>query len=156
MILFRGTCEHMHAHTKFSPPPLLLSSISICPFWFSFSLSLCPPAPFLLGPFSGPFHPMLPTGSFLKIFFPFLSPDPCSGHFPPNFLLDHSIKHLTLTPPHILPMSMSTFCLPHTSTLKTEATWSSRTLVSNHHTIQYNNPENKEFKYTSNTTSLVK
>jgi hypothetical protein len=57
--------------------------------------------------------------------------------------LDHTVTHLTPTPSHIWPISMSTFCSPHTSTLKMEAAWSSRTLVSNHHTTQHS-PENHE------------
>jgi len=53
-----------------------------------------------------------------------------------------TITHLTLTPPHIQLISMSTFHLPCTSTLKMEAAWSSGTLVSNHHTRWHRNPKN--------------
>jgi len=69
----------------------------------------------------------------------------CSGHFSPILSVG---SHCNPPFPYHFsypPISMSTFCSPHASTLKLEAAQSSETLVSNHHTIQCNNPENHKF-----------
>jgi hypothetical protein len=113
-----------------------------------YSLMLCSNStPFLLGPFAGPFPPMHPIGSFLHYNSPCIcfSLGPVQGTFLQHVLLAYIITHLTPTPPHTWPISMSSFHSPHTSTLKMEAAQSSNMLVSNHHTTQCNNPESHKF-----------
>jgi len=142
--------------------PTTTRCLSLPPSFVSlFLLSLLflflPSAPFLLGPFLGPFPHMLPIGSFLHYNPPCISFswDSVQGTFIQRFLLAHTVTHLTPTPPHILLTSMFTSHFPCTLTLKIEAAWSSKMFVSSHHTTCCNNPENHKFYAIKSVVSQV-
>jgi len=125
---FQETLLHTLSPTFFTPSSSFYFLLSLLVFLSSFSFTL--PARTTYRAFSSYasywlLPPSFPAFSFSR---------PCLGQFPPMHCICSHYNPSYPYPPYTLP----TFHSPCTSTLKMEAAWSCKILVSNHHTTWHN------------------